>query len=105
MAFAAAFVFVIKFMRWQRKKGGFDMTREQKIKLIRDNDWRDVTFKYKGKYGIITPDYKDVNLYLLSYGENTVIRDKDYEKVINAPVFDGKSLIDIADELTEVEAL
>ena len=81
------------------------MTREQKIKLIRDNDWRDVTFKYKGEYGIITPDYKDVNLYLLSYGENTVIRDKDYEKVINAPVFDGKSLIDIADELTEVEAL
>ena len=42
---------------------------------------------------------------MLSYGENTVIRDKDYEKVINAPVFDGKSLIDIADELTEVEAL
>ena len=80
------------------------MTREQKIKLIRDNDWRDVIFKYKGEYGIIMPDNIDSSCFVIDYGDNSC-RDKDYEKVINAPVFDGKSLIDIADELTEVEAL
>lgn len=80
------------------------MTGKQKIKLIRENDWRDVTFKYKDGYGIIMPDNIDPSFFTIAYGE-IVFKDKDYEKVINAPIFDGKSLLDIADELTEVEAL
>lgn len=80
------------------------MTGKQKIKLIRDNNWRDVTFKYKDGYGIIMPDNDDSSYFVIDYGDNSY-RDKDYEKVINAHIFDGKSLLDIADELTEVEAL
>ena len=64
------------------------MTRENLKNLL----WQDVDFVYEGVHGSFCP----VEVYAVTYGN--ISKDFDnFDAAIDYPMFDGKSLLEIAD--------
>lgn len=66
-----------------------------------------LSFTYNGKDGDVDPSYipeKKISKYLLFFdGEEQTVYDVD--SVMNAPFIDGKSLTEIANQLTDIDCL
>lgn len=64
-----------------------------------------IGFGYNGKYGNVESHYKPetkTTYYLLYYDGNEIYLDTS-EEICQAPFFEGKSIMDIAEDLEYVE--
>ena len=81
-----------------KTEGGGVMTAK-KLRANIAEALSDITYKYEGLYGVIIP--LGSGRFRMGYDEIDETFD-DVDSLMNAPVFDGKTLSDIAAELTEV---
>lgn len=63
-----------------------------------------VTFIYKNKMCGIDPIIQD-GQYDMWYGEDIEYNAKTVKDVMNVPIFDGKSLIEIIDDIEQIEGI
>lgn len=72
----------------------------QKLRELIDELYLDLTFLYKGKCGIIMPENND--RLIIAYADDERIC-KNTDEVMDAQIFNGNSLNDICNEITEVQ--
>jgi len=61
---------------------------------LKDLLWQDIDFSYQGKEGSFCP----IEVYAVTYGGDSREFD-DFDAAIDEPMFNGKSLLEIADEI------
>lgn len=74
--------------------------KTKQLRNLISETYLDITFKYKDMYGIIMPRGSDK--FCLGYGDITEEYDS-LDELMNAPNFDGKSLAEIAADISELE--
>ncbi len=77
------------------------MKKEELRELI-DNTYLDITFLYKGIYGIIMPESSEK--FIIAYSDVEEIC-TNADEVMEARVLDGKSLNDVITEVQEIECI
>ncbi|MBQ7975399.1 MAG: hypothetical protein IJ300_06905 [Clostridia bacterium] len=73
---------------------------DNKLRQFIKDCYSDVTFMYKGKWGIIIPDCQ--GNYKVGWGEHHNLIYTDVDEFLNAPIFEGKSFLEIKDDLIDL---
>ena len=73
---------------------------EKKLRQFIKDCYSDVTFMYKEKWGIIIPDCQ--GNYSVAWGDKHHLEYSDVDEFLNDPIFDGKSFLEIKDDLVDL---
>ena len=78
------------------------MSREKFKKLLKDA-YLEIRFDYNGKTTFVSP--LGSGKYDFMYGEDVEHNDIAFDELITTPFFNGKTILDIVDDITELEEI
>ena len=78
------------------------MNRQQFKQLLKDT-FLEVTFEYNGKRTLVSPIGS--GRYSFSYNDEYNRDDMDFDELISMPIYDGKTILDISDDITDIQEI
>lgn len=80
------------------------MKKEKLIKVIKEA-YTGYSFLYKGEYGYFDPEIEG-EVFRVSYNADGIgYKFNSLEEFLSAPVFHGKTILEISDEISELEPI
>ena len=80
------------------------MKTEKLIKIIKEA-FTEYSFLYKGEYGYFEPEIQG-KVFRVSYNADGIgYKFNSLEEFLYAPVFHGKTILEIADDITDLEPI